>query len=34
MIGFIKHFESNKTMSIKISDNSLLKKIHYNMEKI
>ena len=26
MIGFIKHFESNKTMSIKISDNSLLKK--------
>ena len=26
MIGFAKHFESNKTMSFKISDNKLLKK--------
>ena len=26
MIGYAKHFESNKTMLFKISDNKLLKK--------
>ena len=26
MIGYVKHFDSNKTMSLKISDNRLLKK--------
>ena len=26
MIGYVKHFDSNKTMSFKISDNKLLKK--------
>lgn len=32
-IGYAKHFESNNTMSFKISDNKLLKKVHPNMEK-
>ena len=27
MIGYVKHFGSNKTMSFKVSDNKLLKKI-------
>ena len=26
MIGFVKHIDSNKTMSFKASDNKLLKK--------
>ena len=26
MIGYVKHFDSNKTMSFKIIDNKLLKK--------
>ena len=26
MIGYFKHFDSNKTMSFKVSDNKLLKK--------
>ena len=26
MIGYVKHFDSNKTMSFKIGDNKLLKK--------
>ena len=26
MIGYVKHFDSNKTMSFKASDNNLLKK--------
>ena len=29
--GYAKHFESNKTMSFKISDNKLLKKYTQNM---
>ena len=33
MIGYAKLFKSNKTMSFKISDNKLLKKVHQNMEK-
>ena len=27
MIGYVKHFDSNKTMSFKVSDNKLLKSI-------
>ena len=26
MIGYVKHFDSNKTMSFKVGDNKLLKK--------
>ena len=26
MIGYVKHFDSNKVMSFKVSDNKLLKK--------
>ena len=26
MIGYVKHFNSNKTMSFKVSDNKILKK--------
>ena len=26
IIGYVKHFDSNKTMSFKVSDNKLLKK--------
>ena len=26
MIGYVKHFDSNKTMFFKVSDNKLLKK--------
>ena len=34
MIGFVKHFDSNKTMSFKVSDNKLLKKYNKIWEKI
>ena len=27
MIGYVKHFDSNKTMSFKVSDNKLLRSI-------
>ena len=33
MIGYVECFESYKTMSFKISDNKLLKKVQSNMEK-
>ena len=26
MIGYVKHFDSNKTMSFKVDDNKLFKK--------
>ena len=26
MVGYVKHFDSNKTMSFKVSDNKLLGK--------
>ena len=34
MIGHVKHFDSNKTMSFKASDNKLLKKYNKIWEKI
>ena len=34
MIGYVKHFDSNKTMSFKFSDNKLLKKYNKIWEKI
>ena len=34
MIGYVKHFDSNKTMSFKVSDNKLLKKYNKISEKI
>ena len=34
MIGFVKHFDSNQTMSLKLSDNKLLKKYNKIWEKI
>ena len=34
MIGYVKHFDSNKTMSFKVSDNKLLKKYNKMWEKI
>ena len=34
MIGCVKHFDSNKTMSFKVSDNKLLKKYNKIWEKI
>ena len=34
MIGYVKHFDSNKTMSFKVSDNKLLKKYSKLWEKI
>ena len=34
MIGFIKHFDSNKTMSFKVNDNRLLKKYTKIWEKV
>ena len=34
MIGYVKHFDSNKTMSFKVSDNKLLKKYSKIWEKI
>ena len=27
MVGYVKHFDSNKTMSFKVTDNKLLKSI-------
>ena len=34
MIGYVKHFDSNKTMSFKVSDNKLLKKYNKIWEKL
>ena len=34
MIGYVKHFDSNKTMSFKVSDNKLLKKYNKMGEKV
>ena len=31
MTGCVKHFDSNKTMSFKVSDNKLLKKVYQNL---
>ena len=33
MIGYVKHFDSNKAMSFKISDNKLLKRYNKIWEK-
>ena len=34
MIGYVKHFDSNKTMSFKVNDNKLLKKYNKIWQKI
>ena len=34
MIGYVKHFDSNKTISFKISNNKLLKKYKKLWEKV
>ena len=34
MIGYVKHFDSNKTMPFKVNDNKLLKKYNKVWEKI
>ena len=34
MIGYVKYFDSNKTMSFKVNDNRLLKKYTKIWEKI
>ena len=34
MLGYVKHFNSNKTMSFKVSDNKLLKKGNKISEKV
>ena len=34
MIGYAKHFDSNKTMSFKVGDNKLLKKYKKIWEKV
>ena len=34
MIGYVKHFDSNKTMCFEVSDNKLLKKYNKIWEKI
>ena len=34
MIGYVKHFDSNQTMSFKVSDNKLLNKYNKIWEKI
>ena len=34
MIGYVKHFDNNKTMSFKVSDNKLLKKYNKIWEQI
>ena len=34
MIGYVKNFDSNKTMSFKVSDNKLLKKYNKIWEKV
>ena len=34
MIGYVKHFDSNKTMSFKVIDNKLLKKYTKMWERV
>ena len=34
MIGYVKHFDNNKTMSFKVNDNELLKKYTKIWERI
>ena len=34
MIGYVKHFDSSKTMSFKVDDNNLLKKYNKIWEKV
>ena len=34
MIGYVKYFDSNKTMSFKVSDNKLLKKCNKILERV
>ena len=34
MIDYVKHFDSNKTMSFKVIDNKLLKKYNKTWKKI
>ena len=34
MIGYVKHFDSNKTISFKVGDNKLLKKYKKIWEKV
>ena len=34
MIGYVKNFDSNKTMSFKVSDDKLLKKYNKIWERI
>ena len=34
MIGYVKNFDSNKTMSFKVSDNKLLKKYNKIWERV
>ena len=34
MIGYVKHFDSNKTMSFKVTDNKLLKKCNKIWERV
>ena len=34
MIGYVKHFDSNKTMSFKVTDNKLLKEYTKIWEKV
>ena len=34
MIGYVKYFESNKTMPFKINDNKLLKKYNQILKKV
>ena len=34
MIGYVKCFDSNKTMSFKVSDNKLLKKYNEILERV
>ena len=34
MIGYVKHFDSNNTMSFKVNDNKLLKKYNKIWKKI
>ena len=33
MIGYVKYFDSNKTMSFKVSDKKTVKKVHQNIGK-
>ena len=34
MIGYVKYFDSNKTMSFKVTDNNLLKKFNKIWERL